>query len=147
MELNQVKIRPAKESDISFIFNSWLQSFRDSPTVRGIPNTLYYKEQHRLIEDLLKRDTCRVILAVNEKDEEQIFGYIIFETYGENLPLVMHWIYVKHPFRNFKIGSQLIEECHKTAPNIVTYSHKSKLSDKLMKNRQHYIYNPYNLRG
>lgn len=144
--MEQIKLREPTANDNSFIFNSWLQSFRDSATVKGVPNTIYYKEQHRLIEGILANPNSKVAIACNSEDPEQIYGYIVFDSFGLHEPLVIHWIYCKHPFRNFGVGKLLEQVALKSSPSVVTYTHSTKLTSKLLKNRT-YIYNPYFIKG
>lgn len=49
-----IRIREATEPDISFIFNAWLKSFRDSSLTRNVTSTIYFSEHHKVIENLLK---------------------------------------------------------------------------------------------
>jgi hypothetical protein len=41
-----ILLRPVAVEDLNFIYSSWLKSYRDSVTVRGVPNDLFYKAHH-----------------------------------------------------------------------------------------------------
>jgi len=72
-----IRIRAATEEDISFIFNSWLKSFRDSNFGKQITNTIYFAQHHKLIENLLQ--SCNVFVACNESNPGELYGYICYE--------------------------------------------------------------------
>lgn len=136
-------LRAVETQDIPFIYNSWLKSYRDSATVAGVPNTIYYGEHHRVIEKILNSAGTLVTVAVNSDDLAQIFGYIV----GRKLDTVnvIDWLYVKHPFRGHGIGKAL-EAIFATAPTPVHYTHRVKHAERVLKSRN-YIYNPYLLMG
>lgn len=139
------QLRPPAAEDVSFVFSSWLRSYRDAPAMANLTNTVYYKEMHRCIERVIQSDTCRVAVCCSAEpgDENVIFGYAIGEALGSEL--VLHWNYVKHPFRGFGIGKALETELLKNPHNTITYSCHSKLSRALLKNRPDYVYNPFRL--
>jgi GNAT superfamily N-acetyltransferase len=62
------------------------------------------REQYGLIQRLIGRS--KVLLAKNQEDDEQIFGYIVAETLSPDRPIV-HYCYVKEPFRRLGIASKL----------------------------------------
>lgn len=138
METPKLSLRAAEKEDVSFIFNSWLKSYRDSPPVRGVPNNLYYQHQHSTIEKIIHRDTCRLVLAVAIDDPNQIYGYIVFEDLPEKN--LVHWVYVKHPLRTFGIGSLLFNIANKT--DRTEYTHNSKCAPTYAK-KHNLIFNPY----
>lgn len=127
--------RPMSKADEAFIYNSWLKSYRDSPTVRSVPNSLYFAAHHDVIEQLLSSPTANVIIACNPEDPEQIYGY------GVGDVGVIHWIYVKHPFRGNGLGRALEQRLVGTA-DAVTYTHRVKTTDRLIRDKN-YTYNPY----
>lgn len=130
-------LRPPESADVPFLYNSWLKSYRDSPTVAGIPNTLYYTGQHALIERLLR--DCEVVIACSKEDPGQILGYGIGET-GLGTATV-HWIYVKHPFRGFGIGRALYQDLVGDQANVY-FTHRPKNGERLLRGRP-VTYNPY----
>ncbi len=96
-------LRPAAKEDESLIFSSWLKSHRDSPTVSGVSNTVYYARFHDLIEAILSAPDTQVTVACSPTDPEQIFGYSVRQ--GD----VLHWVYVKHAFRKYGLGKVLAD--------------------------------------
>ena len=97
----QVKIREMLPNDEAFIFHSWLTGFRGSDFTEGVRKSTYFPRHHKVIEDILERSEVRV--ACNLNDEDHVYGYMVWE--GE----ILHWIYVKAPFRGLGIGQMLFE--------------------------------------
>lgn len=116
----KVQLRPANAEDISFIFNSWLKSFRNSYFSKNIVNTVYFTEQHKVIEGILKTST--VIVACNPDDISQVYGWICAERIDGIFCL--HYLYVKHSFRSLGIGRILFNsfEHDQTCAGIYTHA-------------------------
>jgi len=98
-------LRPAVEEDINFLFSSWLKSYRASNFAKGVSNTVFFGEHHKAVEELLKTST--VLIACNNKDLTDIYGYICAEEI-DNV-FVVHYIYIKHTYRMFGITKALME--------------------------------------
>jgi len=135
---SQVQIRAATETDIGFIFNSWLKSYKQSSFSKFIPGAVYFDLHHKTIESILKR--AKVLVAVNPADTNQIYGYIVYETVQETS--VVHYCYVKESFRKMGILTLLLSEAN--LPEAFFYSH-STFSAALVtpKMKQKAVYNPY----
>jgi GNAT superfamily N-acetyltransferase len=127
-------IRVMKESDLSFIFNSWLKSFfHSSSFAKDIDKDIYYKYHKLVIERILSR-LPTVYVACDSTHLETVFGYILGE--GE----VLHFLYVKKDFRKLGIGTSLLEVYG--VPEYISHLTKDakKLSDK---HKPKMRYNPY----
>lgn len=130
----RVTLREATEKDVPFIFSAWLKSFRNNPWVKTAPNPVYYKYQHELIERLLSRSS--VVVACSEEDSDQILGFMVFEERGGCN--VVHYVYVKQPYRKLQIASQLLS----VPQRIDFYSHcNGKIHPKLKDSGA--VYHPY----
>lgn len=127
--------RAVRPSDESLVYSSWLKSYRDSPVMAGVPNTVYYKMVHELIERTLA--TATVLVACNQEDPEVIYGYIVYE------PGTIHWTYVKHPFRSFGIGKALENAALVGQEAPVAYTCRTRVGDALVKKRAYLVYNPF----
>lgn len=143
---NPFVLRSAVAADIPFIFNSLLKSYRDAPAVQGIPNGLYYAAHHAVVERILSDAGLRLIVACNPDDSAQIYGYGMGRAAGD--VRVIDWIYVKHPFRGYRVGSTLEQALLASigGEGPVHYTHRVKQVDRLLKDRS-YTYNPYLLPG
>ena len=137
----EIRIRPAIIADIPFIFNSWLKSYRDSPSVRNIPNSIYFEAQHKLIEGVLGSPTLNIWVACQHDKEEQIFGYLVAEKMAEDM--VIHFAYVKFPERGKGIARALEKKVIEMEPERVWFTAQNKsIESKLLKERK-YHFNPY----
>jgi len=135
---SQVRLRPATESDVDFIFNSWLKCYRYSPNTVGAQNPVYFAQHHKLIEGLCKR--ANITIACNAADIAQIYGYVCSEMIDE-LP-VIHFLYVKQPFRKFGIAMQLAEVAGFKRESPVFFTHRTFTAENLEK-KFAMVYNPY----
>ena len=133
-----IKIRPANEEDVAFIFNSWLKSFRSSPFARVLSNEIYFAGHHKLIEKVLRRSQVSVVCNVD--DSSQIFGYSVTERITG--VLVIHYIYVKDSYRNMGIANTLLQNAGHDKRNFSCYTHHTKPCD-LIASRYSLLYQPY----
>lgn len=133
-----IRIRAASQEDVAFIFNSWLKSYRNSHFSRYIDNTVYYSEHHKLIERLVSDN--QVLIACNTEDPNQLYGYICAGRVDNFL--VVHYIYVKHSFRNLGIGKQLLNAFDHDPSVAGIYTHHTKLADRLGP-RYNFVFHPY----
>jgi GNAT superfamily N-acetyltransferase len=134
----KMKLRAPNLDDANFIFNSWLKSYRNSAFAKPQCNTVYYSNYKAIVNNLLERGL--VLVACNEEDESQVFGYIVYEDLP-NDNLLAHYIYVKHTYRKMGIAKRLISSVRKNN-NPVLISHHSKLLDTL-NNDLRVIYDPF----
>jgi ribosomal protein S18 acetylase RimI-like enzyme len=134
----QIRLRNATDADVPFIFNSWLKSHRFSPSTSGCQSPVYFAQHHKLIEGLCKR--ASIIVACNDKDLGQIYGYVCCEKIEDNL--VVHFIYVKETFRKLGIAKMLLDTQGWRRDAAFFYTHRTRsaeaLGDKFLM-----VYNPY----
>lgn len=133
-----VRIRPANAEDVSFIFNSWLKSFRSSNHARGVCNTVYFAEQHKLIERLVK--SSQVIIACNPADPTQLYGYICAGS--QDGIFCLHYLYVKHSFRGLGIAKILINAFEHDFNAAGIFTHMTKPMEHLAV-KFNLVYHPY----
>lgn len=108
-------IRRAIPADFNFIMNSWTESYRRSSFARLIPKYTFHTNHHDLMEKTLENSSF--LCAVSNDDPNQIFGWVCFEPNEKTL----HYIYVKHPFRDLGIAKKLLEQS--TGTEEVTFTH------------------------
>ena len=133
-----VRLRPLIEDDLAFIFNSWLKSYRFSHFAEKITNTIYFSDQHKLIEKLI--GDSKVVVACNGEDPSQVYGYIVGgEVDGISL---LHFIYVKHTFRNMGVGKTLLDALGHDKEKAGVYTHHTRMADKLAA-KYNFVYHPY----
>lgn len=101
-----IVLRAPTPDDTSFIYNSWLRSYRqNSAYASSIPRTVYFKGQKALVARLLR--VSAVLVAANPECPEQIYGYGVYQPSTAGVAIV-HFIYVKQSFRLFHVGSQIL---------------------------------------
>lgn len=110
-----IRARPLQGSDENFIYSSWLKSFRPSASNAQIRKDIYFRNQSGVIRDILSRSHGMV--AADREDSSHLFGYVIAEFLREST--VVHYVYVKHPFRRLGIGRFLIQAVLGASPDDV----------------------------
>jgi len=131
-------LRPATESDIGFIFNSWLKSYRSSAFAKSIINEVYFENHHKIIERLVQEN--QVIIACDEKDSNQFYGYICAGKVQDHF--ICHYMYVKHSFRGLGIGTELLNYFDHDIESISIYTHHTRICDKVAE-KYNFVYMPY----
>ena len=133
-----IRFRQATVDDANFIFNSWLKSYRHSHFSRMISNTIYYTEQHKILEKLVKE--CKTVVACSEDDPNQLYGYINAGTIDGFL--VINYIYVKHSFRNMGIGKALLDLFEHNPETAAVYTMHTRIADRLAP-KYNMVFHPY----
>ena len=94
------KVRDARLGDKSFIFSTWLLGlYHGNDWFKEIDKGIYFSTYKLIVEHLLINS--RVMVACLPDDEDVVLGYIVFK---EN---VIHWIFVKKPWRKLGIAKLL----------------------------------------
>ena len=125
--------------DFNFISNSWLEDYRrNSFFSHDIPNSIYYPNHTSVITKLIERSS--VLLIVNPSDQNQIYGYIVFEFFLGDL--IIHWIHVKDKFRKFHLATKLLSSITTPKETPIFASHMTKITKSLIKTYK-ITYNPY----
>lgn len=140
--LNSIRLRQANQEDVSFIFNSWLKSYRNSLFAKNIPNEIYFTNHHNLVENLLQNN--KVIIACSKEDPSQIYGYIC-AGHTDGI-LTLHYIYIKQTFRNMGIAKQLLSMFNHDSAIASVYTHHTRIAEKLGP-KYNMFYHPYLLVG
>jgi hypothetical protein len=131
-------IRPANENDVPFIFNSWLRSFRNGTLCRGVDNTIYFTEHHKLIERLLK--TAKVQVAADANDIANILGWLCYEEIDGIF--TVHYIYTKHTFRCLGVMRQLMKDTGHDFTTAGIHTHMTEIFNRLAL-KYNLLYHPY----
>lgn len=134
---SSLRLRAATESDIAFIFNSWLKCYRHSDFAKEMQNEVYFAAQHKVIESLFKKST--ITIACNPADATQIIGYMCHEQ--QDGVLVVHFAYVKESFRGLGVAKALLANTgHTEGP--FCYTHRTHSARKFEK-KHPLVYHPY----
>ena len=117
----RIAIRRMEPQDQPFIFSSWLKSYKkNSDFAKHIPDGPYYKNHHALIEHLLKKPSCIVLVAHAGDDLDRILGYLVFEDTDSGH--LIHYVFVKEAFQGSGIAKALIKYAG-IDPHLMGYSH------------------------
>lgn len=137
----KIQIRGATNADDSFIFATWLRSYRHSSQfAKRITNEVYFKRHHKVIERILERTGVTALVAVLPDDPTIILGYLIGEQF-QHMP-VIHFVYVKQAFRNNGIAQALFNEAN-FSPDHCAYSHRTYELDWIEQKFPGLTYDPY----
>lgn len=101
----ELSIRNAGKADVPLITSNWLNSYRHAPAVETVPNTLYFRHQHKVLEDILP--SAIVLVACDSTDPNHVAGWLCAE-FMERV-LVIHYVYVKGALRKEGIGKLLFK--------------------------------------
>lgn len=126
----EILIRKRIPSDLAFVFDSWMKSWRTSKWAGVIPNHLYFETQRVLIEDLIARGAW-ILVAHPEGQVDTIIGWACAEQKDERC--VLHYIYVKDPFLGLGIAEKLLDALPGRKPGFITH----KLPNKALKEWRH----------
>ena len=133
-----VRLRTLIDDDLPFLFSSWLKSYRSSHFAEKITNTIYFEDHHKVIERIIKNS--KVLIACNPADPSQLYGYSVATEEGG--VLVLHFLYVKHTFRNMGIGNTLLDAVGHESDKAAVYTHHTRMSDKLA-SKYNFVFHPY----
>jgi len=108
-------IRESWPGDLSFIYSSWLQSFRkDSFMSKVCSSHLYYKYYCQVIDAILSKDETKIAVAAHSWQEpEVIFAYLVYDSDS------MHYAFTKEPFRRLNMMKSLYEAA--ASPRVFTH--------------------------
>ena len=133
-----IRLRSSVKEDLPFIYNSWLKSYRFSHFGEKITNTIYFTDHHKVLENLIKQS--EVLIACNGEDPSQVYGYVVGgDVDGISL---LHFIYVKHTFRNMGVGKTLLDALGHDKEKAGVYTHHTRMADKLAA-KYNFVYHPY----
>jgi hypothetical protein len=105
---------------------------------RNVPNQIYYDGQHRLIEKLIMRS--KTYVACDAKDPNQIYGYGVAEVVDGIF--VVHFIYVKLPYRRMGIGNSILNSFEYQQGTLSAFTHWTRMAEKLHI-KYNMVYHPY----
>lgn len=133
-----VRVREGYPEDAPLIFSSWLKSFKDKGLSKLVVREVYFSEQHKLIERLLK--TAKTLIACDPKDAASIYGWLCYEEV-EGV-FVLHYAYTKNSFRSLGIFEALLKETGHDTKNASLYTHWTPNAAS-MEQKFNMLYHPY----
>lgn len=120
-------IRKAIGSDLPFIFDTFLKSYKMSSVIgKACRNGIFFDNYRLILDQIL--DESNILVACHQDEPTVIFGYLISD--GS----ILHYVFVKEAFRNLGIATALHNEGLKEADPMFGYlytTHKTFQSDKI----------------
>lgn len=118
-------LRPARETDMPFIMDTWLKTLRVSNDLfKQIDKDAYYSMYPKVISRLVSTNTTTICCL--RDDDDVILGYSCSN------PTTLHWVFVKKQWRGNGIMKLLVND------DIKFISHITKQFKK-----QHRSFNPF----
>ncbi len=109
-------IRDGRPGDVNLVVNSWITSHAAFTKADG--HVVRYVHHPALVLDLVQR--CSVVVACDPDDHDEVYGWLCHELVkGE---LVIHYLFVKFPFRRSGIADQLYEHVATGRPFTATHA-------------------------
>lgn len=133
-------LRLALPEDHSFIYNTFLETFRKISPNQFISEEIYYSHQRERIRYLLKHSQTNIICDLDNPNHIQ--GYIIYDFISQYL--VLHWMYLKNVYRRCDKSRQVLREIYPLLEKepIICSHYSGSIFDHL-KDQLQLTYNPF----
>lgn len=96
-------LRPARESDMPFIMDTWLKTLRVSNDLfKQIDKEAYYSNYPKIVHNLVHK--CITTVCCLREDDDVILGYSCVS------PTTLHWVFVKKQWRGNGIMKLLVND-------------------------------------
>jgi len=139
----KVKFRPAADADTSFLFSTFLKSYKENNEwTRDLSDAVFFDNQKIVWGKILAK--AQTLIACSPDDDDQIFGYITYSNF--NGVLCVHWWYTKFTFRKFGIGTVLLNEAKRIVgaqDDAFTILTHSSYSFRYLRKKLHLQFIPY----
>jgi GNAT superfamily N-acetyltransferase len=100
--------REAEADELNLVLDSWLNSYKKSDYAGVIPNHRYPAVMSEMVAGLLGRG-AKLIVAV-EPETGRIWGWVCFEEKAQESLGVVHFCYVKDPYRKEGLAKALLDK-------------------------------------
>lgn len=140
--MQKTLIRPPKTEDVAFIASTWLNNFKNSSKFgQNIKKGIFYDNHAKIVNRILSK-TNHVYIAHLPDDEDTIIGYMVGDAIDDTCN-VIHFIYVKQPFRNFGVMKELLIHSEIDLSTAL-YTHETYVGADIIKTKYPgMIHNPY----
>lgn len=138
-----ISVRPINIDDASYVIDSWVRSYRRSPTTGAIEDDVFKIEQRARIDRLICRS--KTFIACEPEDTRQIRGWICFEAGHEKKIPIVHYVCVQPSFQLTGIGSALVGIVRQTAKDADSFlwaTHET-APMRHIRRKWNLLYNPY----
>ncbi len=125
-----VAFRAATPEDLRFVVSAWSSSFKASHFAGMLYTDDWAAVMHPTIERLIARAGTRTIVAFDRARPGFIFGFIAGDTSGPEA--VVHYVYVKEPYRLEGIARRLLAELGISPDQRFTYTYRTGIVRRLI---------------
>lgn len=131
-------IRQPRKSDLNLIQNSFAKTMKtESRLGRSCSSKLFYSKFQNIIDYILDRSS--ILIAAAPEDHDVILGYLIYE------PGIIHYAFVKYPFRRLNIIKDLVHHAFPDAKSLEFSLWTNSAKAILQKHEDQLIHNPFHL--
>lgn len=100
-----IEFRPMSSTDESFVYSTWLKSYRHSNFAADMSNDVFFSYHKEIVAKILSEST--VTMLVNQEDPNQIYGYGVQQKIGDRS--ITHFVYIKYNFRKFGLATAIVD--------------------------------------
>lgn len=118
-----VSVRDMREGDLNFIRSSWLRSNARTVPQALVPSDAYFELHWEVAMGLLERPAVRCVMATDPNDDDHLVGWACGEPAGAARRPLLHFAYVKKPFRRHGVARLLVERAVGAQLRDVTATH------------------------
>lgn len=138
--MEEVIIRPMEQGDVNFVLSTWLRSYFYS--IRApILSWRYYAWQEERIRAVWKNPQSSTSMACLKEDPNVILGYLVQEERKDLTPII-HFCYVKKPFRSEGIFKTLLKAASLDLNKKVFFTHLTEDGIKILRKYPELFYAP-----
>lgn len=129
-----IDVRPYTLADKNFILATWLRGLYYGDTwYREIKKAVFMANYHNFLEIILNRSNTSISVACLKDEPSVILGYAVMR----NDQPVLHWVFVKKPWRSIGISKLLIPASTQSV------SHLTKTGLGILRNHPSVDFNPF----
>lgn len=103
---DKLRIRDTTDKDKNFILKSWMKNYKKSLVASQIHPDIFYKNYQDAIENCLA--TATTMILCDKEDPNFIYAFMVLDELNE--ANILHFLYVRDDFRNFKLAKQIYNQ-------------------------------------
>lgn len=135
-----IRYRLIEETDMAFVIDSWIRSYRKRLINRGIDRALYFYGQLALIKYLSQ--TTKVLVACDAKQPMYIVGWGCAKV-SDKGEFQLHYVYVKEDYRQHGVATAIVTHLGYRQGKPIMASHWNENARLIREKYPQLDYNPY----